>query len=54
MIRTFDERWKVEYLSGVTNKVVEFVSVASIHLRKRAEIPEPPGMAGFILHLRIV
>jgi hypothetical protein len=43
MIRTFEERWNVEYLSGVTNEVVELVSVASIHLRKRAEIPEPPG-----------
>jgi hypothetical protein len=42
MIRTFEERWKVEYLSGVTNEVVELVSVSSIHLRKRAEIPEPP------------
>jgi hypothetical protein len=43
MIRTFEERWNVEYLSGVTNEVVELVTVASIHLRKRAEIPEPPG-----------
>jgi hypothetical protein len=43
MIRTFEERWNVEYLSGVTNEVVELVSVSSIHLRKRAEIPEPPG-----------
>jgi hypothetical protein len=30
MIRTFEERWNVEYLSGVTNEVVELVSVASI------------------------
>jgi hypothetical protein len=44
MIRTFEERWNVEYLSGVTNEVVELVSVSSIHLRKRAEIPEPPGI----------
>jgi hypothetical protein len=43
MIRTFEERWNVEYLSGVTNEVVELVSVSSINLRKRAEIPEPPG-----------
>jgi hypothetical protein len=43
MIRTFEERWNVEYLSGVTNEVVELVTAASIHLRKRAEIPEPPG-----------
>jgi hypothetical protein len=43
MIRTFEERWNVEYLSGVTNEVVELGSVASIHLRKRAETPEPPG-----------
>jgi hypothetical protein len=44
MIRTFEARWNVEYLSGVTNEVVELVSVASIHLRKRAEIPEPPDI----------
>jgi hypothetical protein len=44
MIRTFEERWNVEYLSGVTNEVVELVTVASIHLRKRAEIPEPPAV----------
>jgi hypothetical protein len=44
MIRTFEERWNVEYLSGVTNKVVELVSVSSIHLRKRANIPEPPDI----------
>jgi hypothetical protein len=25
MIGTFEERWNVEYLSGVTNKVVELV-----------------------------
>jgi len=34
----------VEYLFGVTNEVVELVSVPSIHLGKRAEIPEPPGV----------
>ena len=45
MIRTFEENWNVEYLSGVTNEVVELVSVSSIHLRKRAEIPEPSGPA---------
>ena len=42
MIRTFEERWIVQYVSGVTNEVVELVSVASKRLRKRAEIPEPP------------
>jgi hypothetical protein len=30
MIRTSDERWNVEYLSGMTYEVVELVSEASI------------------------
>ena len=47
MIRTYEERWNVEYLSGLTNEVVELVSVASIHERKRAKIPEPPEIRVF-------
>ena len=44
MTRAHEEWWNVEYLSGVTNKVLDIVSVASIHLvGKRAEIPQPPG-----------
>jgi hypothetical protein len=47
MIWTLEERWNVEYLSGVTNEVVELVSVAR---SERAEIPEPPGFGKIILH----
>ena len=32
----------MEYLSGVTNEVLDIVSVARIHLGRRAEISEPP------------
>jgi hypothetical protein len=52
MIRTFEERWNEEYLSGVTNEVVELVSVASIQLRKRAEIPKPPGIS--VVHSKVL
>ena len=38
----------MEYLSAVTNKVFDIVSVASIHLGKRAEIPEHCGGSGIL------
>ena len=45
----------MEYLSGVTNRDVDKVYVASVHLCKRAEIPEPPvipnPVTGYILYL---
>jgi hypothetical protein len=42
MIQTLEEWGNVEYLSGVTDEVLDLVSVASIHSGKRAEILEPP------------